>query len=332
MRMRAFALLPIALMTAMFFFGCGERETEGTKEDVKVAHSNPLMEKADSVFKSRDYEGSRAVYMDVVADAEASGNNSDLTEAYAMIARTHLITGQKEEARPWLDKAEKIAKSDEPLGWSRFLGVRGRLEWQDEKLEKATTTFMEMYEFTSKNKLHERAIDAAHMVAITGTEEQQVEWGLNGIKEAEAGNVTGWLGPLWNNLGATYENMGKYQESLDAYLKAREYHHEYGDEANKYIADWAVGHAYRLVGNTQEAEEWLTRTLEWCERAENTEFIGWCHKDLGEIELTKENYKAALDHLVIAEEKLKAEDMPNWDADGYKKLVEQIAETKAKVG
>jgi tetratricopeptide (TPR) repeat protein len=309
---------------------CSGCQTEKVKEDAAMDAENRLLDRADSVFRSRDYEGSRDVYLEAAKEAEASGDTSALTEAYSMIARTYLITGQRESGRPWIEKAEKLAKPDEPFGWSRYLGVRGRFEWQDEQLEKATATFTEMYDYTSGHKLHERAIDAAHMVAITGTHEQQIEWGKKGIAEAEAGNVTGWLGPLWNNLGATYEEMEKYQESLDAYLKAREYHHKYGDEANKFIADWAVGHAHRLVGNADEAEKWLTKTLEWCERAEATEFIGWCHKDLGEIELARENHKAALDHLEAAEEKLKAAGMPEWNPDGHKELVEQIEEIRAK--
>lgn len=321
----------IILLVTSALLGCGGSKMDQAGKEAEMSSNDTLLEKADSVFNSREYEKSRGLYMEAADRAEADGDNSLLTESYAMIARTYLIVGRKEEGRPWIEKAAKIADRDEKLGWSRFLGVRGRFEWQDEKLDTATATFEEMYEYAASNKLHERAVDAAHMVAITGTPDQQVEWAKRGIVEAEAGNVTGWLGPLWNNLGATYEEMGKYQKSLDAYMKAREYHHKYGDETNKFIADWAVGHAHRLTGNLDEAENWLTETLEWCEKAEATEFIGWCHKDLGEIELARENYKPALDHFVAAEERLKAANMPNWDPDGYSRIVGQIEDLRDKV-
>ncbi|MBU1317781.1 MAG: TonB family protein [candidate division Zixibacteria bacterium] len=293
--------------------------------------ANDYITEADKLFKSREYDKSREIYMKAMEKATEDGQNSELTESYSQIARCYLITDKKEEGRVWITKAAEIATPDEPLGWSRYLGVRGRFEWQDEELEKATATFKEMYEYCSGQKLHDRAIDAAHMVAITGSPEQQVEWGLKGIKEAEAGNVTGWLGPLWNNLGATYETLMRYDDALNAYIKAREYHWQYGTETNKMIADWAVGHAYRLAGNYDEAAKWLRPVLAWCERIENAEFVGWSHKELGEIDIINKNFKSALEHLVIAEDKLKAEQMPEWDPDGYKKLLGQIEELKSRV-
>ncbi len=282
------------------------------------------LEHADKQFKSGAYDESRDVYIKAMEKAKQDGQNSELTESYAMIARTYLITDKKEDGREWIEKAGEIANDDEPLGWSRYLGVRGRFEWQDKELEKATATFEEVYAYCSDRKLHERAIDAAHMVAITGDHETQVTWAMKGIKEAEAGDIPKWLGPLWNNLGATYDEMGKYQESLDAYLRAREYHYQHGDERNKMLADWAVGHAYRLVGNLDDALQWMEPVLEWSERLEDVEFIGWSHKELGEIALARGDNTRALEHLVEAEAKLKEAGMPDWWPDEYEKLVKQI--------
>jgi hypothetical protein len=50
-----------------------------------------------------------------------------------MAARSHLIRGEGAQGRPWIERAAKHATTDEPKGWSRFLGVRGRFEWQDQK-------------------------------------------------------------------------------------------------------------------------------------------------------------------------------------------------------
>jgi tetratricopeptide (TPR) repeat protein len=283
------------------------------------------MSQADSLFKGRQYVEAREIFLQAADMASAAKDNGSLTEAYAMIARSYLTTDKKDEGRPWIEKARGIARDDEPLGWSRYLGVRGRFEWQDKELEKATATFKEMYQYCSEKGLHERAIDAAHMVAITGGPAEQVEWGLKGIKEAEAGNVTGWLGPLWNNLGYTYEEMGKYRESLGAYLKAREYHHKYSDEKSKIVADWAVGHAYRLLGQSDSAAQWIAQDmLAKFESLGDVEFQGWTLKEMGEIALLESKPDSALTYFIRAEEKLRAADMLNWDADGFKKLREQI--------
>jgi tetratricopeptide (TPR) repeat protein len=125
--------------------------------------------------------------------------------------------------------------------------------------------------------------------------------------------------------------MGKFQESLDAYLKAREYHWHYGDEKNKLIADWSVGHAYRMLGDLEQAGKWLRPVLAWCERISEIEFVGWTYKELAEIEIIKENYELAVDYLLKAKKSLEESSMPDWDPEGYKKLVDQIKDTRKKV-
>ena len=321
----------VIFLVILFGGGYSAMANEQKRTETEMT-AGALLEKADQTFQSRDYEAARETYRQALAKAEAAGQNSELTEAFAMIARTYLTTDHKEEGRPWIAKAQKTAKPEEALGWSRYLGVRGRFEWRDKELEKAAATFTEMYDYCKNRQLHERAVDAARMMAIVGTPEQQVEWGKKGIAEAEAGNVSGLLGPLWNNLGATYEKMGKYPESLAAYLKAREYHWLHGNEWNKLVADWAVGHAYRLAGDLKQAGQWLRPVLAWCERINEVEFTGWSCKDLGEIEFAEGNYKAALNYLVRAEKHLRESGMPDWDAKGFQKLVGRIDEAKSKVG
>ncbi|MFH2034879.1 MAG: tetratricopeptide repeat protein [Candidatus Zixiibacteriota bacterium] len=299
-------------------------------EDTSMTIS-ALLEKADNLFKARQYDESRDIYIQVMDKAKAEGKNEALTEAYAMIARCYLITDRREEGLTYINLAKEAAAPNEPLGWSRYLGVRGRFEWQDKELVKATATFKMMYKFCSEKKLYERAIDAAHMVAITGTPEMQIEWGKKGIAEAEAGHVTDWLGPLWNNLGASYEDQKKYPEALNAYQKAREYHYKYGDALNKLIADWAVGHSYRLNKDYKNARDWLNPLVKKFEEVKSAEFVGWTNKELAEIAIAKEDYRTALKHMKIAEEKLKTEKMPEWDPEGYQEIVDQIAQLEQKI-
>ena len=320
----------IDALALVFMFSLTSVSQETPSMEARMSASS-LISQADSLFNSRQYDQARDLYMQAADNAQAAGDNSELIEAYAMIARTYLTVDNKEPGRAWLDKAALYARKGEPLGWSRYLGVRGRFEWKDNQLEKASSTFKEMYQYCSDNKLYERAIDAAHMVAIVGGPEEQVEWRLKGIKEAEAGNVTRWLGPLWNNLGWTYESTGKYKESVEAYIKAREYHYKYSDEKSKLMADWALGHAYRLNGQVDSAAQWITPDLlAKFETLGDDEFQGWVFKELGEIAILRSEPDSALAFLVRAEEKLRAADVPNWDAEGFKKLQEQIAGLKGK--
>jgi len=322
----------IILMLCIFIaFPIVKSEAQKTKEESGNMTAKELLEKADSIFRSRKYVESRDIYLEVVEKAETEKDNSLLTEAWSQVARSFLIVDDKENGKKWLQKASDIASDKEPLGWSRYLGVRGRFEWQDKDLETAVKTFKEMYDFCSANKLHDRAVDATHMIAIIVPPEEQVEWAKKGIAQAEAGKSEKWLGPLWNNLGATYEDLKQYDNAVDAYLKARDYHYKYGDDMNKLIADWAVGHAYRLAGDFDNAIKWIKPVLDRSEKLEATEFIGWSCKEIAEIEINNSNFKEALDYLIRAEKNLKAEKMPEWDPDGYKKLTEQIEEIKAKI-
>jgi len=320
-RINKFSLITVILILISGWLAADETETT----------TQGLLNNADEVFKARDYGGARDIYLNAAQSAEKEGNFSVLTEANAMVARTYLIQGQKDEGHIYLIKAVATADTSKPLGWSRYLGVRGRFEWQNMDLEKATLTFREMYRYCIAHELHERAIDAAHMVAITGTYDEQVEWAHKAIKEAETHGITSWLGPLWNNLGATYEELGEFDKCIDAYKNAREQHYKYGDEINKLIADWAVGHAYRLAGKYEAAEKWLKPLPEWCEKIGEVEFLGWSWNELGEIELARKNYLPAAKCFLEAMRNLRAAGMEEWDLAGYQELVRKLNETKKMV-
>jgi tetratricopeptide (TPR) repeat protein len=285
-----------------------------------------LLNQADSVFGLREYVNSRRFYQKALDAAKKAGDNSSMTEAMAMITRTYLIEKNMEIAVNWMHATEQIALEQEHLGWSRFQAVKGRFLWRENKLQEATKLFERLYEYCSKNKLHERAIDAAHMVAITGDYQEQINWGHKGIKEAEEGNVTGWLGPLWNNLGATFEDMGQYDSSLMAYRKARDYHYEHGTEANKMIADWAVGHAYLNLKDYDSAEKWLTPLIVWCQRLDDTEFLGLTAWDLGEVYYARGEPEKALGFYIVAEKHLMKAGMEDWDSEGMEEIRSRIAE------
>ncbi len=289
------------------------------------------LEYADSLFKARDYDNAREVYLAAAQTAIKAKDQSSLTECYAMIARCCLICDKKQEGGVWLEKSTEIARPEFRLGWSRYLGVRGRFEWQDNQIEKATETFKEMYAFCSVNHLHDRAVDAAHMIAITGTPQEQVEWGLKGIREAEEGNLTSWLGPLWNNLGATYEDLKEFAKSLDAYVRAREYHYKFGDKKNRLVADYAVAHARRNLGEYETALKSFEMLQKNFAELGDTEFQGLTAREIGEIHKAQGQGKEALTNFEAAAEFLSEAGMAEWDSAGFSHLQNLISELKAEL-
>jgi len=331
MRKIYYACLNI-LLGALFIIlsSCGEKALIATE----------LLTQADSLFKADDYEQAQAIYEKAAASAISEKNNSVLTEAYSQVARCYILAKDLDQGRQWLAKAEKIADPNQPEGWARFLGVKGRLEWQAEAVrtgefspvvKQAADTFKEMYDYCLAHKLYSQAIDAAHMVAIVSDMDDRIEWGLKGIKAAEEGNITGWLGPLWNNHGWNLDETGKYDQALEALLKAREYHYLSDNEMAKLIADWSVGHAFRMVGQLDTARAWITDVYnraasryEDSPSGENAEWVGFANKELGEIALALNQKSEALEYFVIARAKLQEAGMPDWDNKDFEELGNKI--------
>ena len=195
-----------------------------------------------------------------------------------------------------------------------------------------------MYEYCLTHSLHERAVDAANMVSITGSSDERIDWGLKGIEAAEQGSLESWLGPLWNNLGWNYDETGDHDNSLNALLKAREFHYKGEKELPKLIADWSVGHAYRKTGQIDSALTWMTKVYERSVKRhnenpspENAEWVGFSHKELGEIDLINNDIESAYEHFTEAQEYLQVAGMAEWDSKGYQEIIEKIEELRVKL-
>lgn len=294
---------------------------------VKTDAASRLRE-ADATFARREYAAAKPLYEACAGAAREEGARSIEVEALAQVARCWSLPAPERDlprAREWLARAGELASADDPPGWTRLLGVRGILEREEGDRPRALATFVEMYEYALARGLHRRAIDAAHHAAIAAPVEEQEAWAKKGIAAAEAGKETGWLAVLWNNLGATYEDQGRFRDAVSAYERAREYHHQGDQELPKLAADWALGHAHRLAGDLDAAERWLTPTLAWAERLGNREWIGYCAQDLGEVDLARGRREQGLGRLRAAREHLEASGLREHWPEGMQKLEDRIA-------
>lgn len=300
MTLRAFLLAAVAVC------GCGGNPPAPAPKAAQSAPAPPpgkaaeKLAAADALFRARKYTQARVLYEACGVVAERAGQRGTQVEALSQVARCWSLARKLDKGQGWLDLAKALASPDQPLGWTRYLGVRGIFERERGDKPRAKRTFVQMYEYAMERRLHRRAIDAAHHVAIVATPKEQVAWGKQGIAAAEKLGDVGWQAVLWNNLGWTHERQKRYAECLAAYQRARTFHHQGKRELPKLIADWAVGHAYRLHGKLDTAEAWLTKTRAWAFRRyrdkpnpKDAEWIGYCEQDLGEIELTRGRKQAA---------------------------------------
>ena len=324
MLLRRVSLLAVAAAVAAFAGCAGE-----TQEDTGLADR---LAKADEVFKSRQYAEAGVLFEEIAGEAEAAGDNSAFVEAASMRARSYLITEKKDEGRVWLVRAAAMAVESDPAGWSRYLGVRGRFEWQDGDNETATNTFREMFDYCGEKELWERAVDAAHMIAITGDQKEKFDWSLKGIEMAEKGGMDGWLGPLWNNLGWNYYDDERYGEAYDALVKAREYHYKGEAELPKLIADYSVAHVMMKQDRLHEAEAEMLKVLDWATRlnadgaSDAVEWMGFARWDLGEMVVESGDPATGVGMLKEALGEIEKSGMPNWDPDQWKRKQDRVTE------
>ncbi len=281
----------LIILTMLCLFQIGnaiDLKRKGDRVAADEITADSLLSGADSTFQSGDYETALEQYRAAFESAQEEFNRPVEVEALSQMARMNLILSNKEDGRNWLDKARERADKSDPLAWSRYLGVRGRFEWQEDDLKTAQATFLEMYDYCNANALWGRAVDAAHMIAIVSeSPNEQIEWGRRGIEAAEANEVESWLGPLWNNLAGTYYDMKQYDSALECYHKAREYHWRFSGEVAKLFADYHVGMTYRLLGEYEEAARWLRPVLAWAERLQNHSAAGQACQDLGEVAIAQ---------------------------------------------
>jgi len=315
--------------------GCsGENETSAT-ESVGTTREKPMatrIAEADQAFRNRQYSEAGRMFEEIAESAEAEGNDVAFVEAAAMRARSYLIEGDAESGRPWLARAEEKADTTAAAGWSRYLGVRGRFERENGDEETATKTFLEMFEYCSAHGLYDRAVDAAHMIAITGDPSEKLEWARRGIEMAEKGNMIGWLGPLWNNLGWDYVDAGQYDDAIEALRNARDYHYMGTAEIPKLIADYSVAHVLRLKGELEESRTAMTDVFERAQELREggnpdaVEWIGFSRWELGELAIAEGDAADGVPMMREALGELEQAGMPAWDASDWEKRNARVEE------
>ncbi len=309
--------------------------TEGAARGIDVTLTTRLAE-ADQAFRNNQYDTAGEMYEAVAGQALEDEDASTFAEAAAMRARCYLSQGEEADGLPWLLRAEEQADPEEPLGWSRYLGARGRFEWQDGDSVKATETFHEMFNYCESHELYDRAVDAAHMIAITGDPEERFQWAETAIEMAEKSGMQGWLAPLWNNLGWDYVDAGRYDEARAALEKAREYHYMGTAPIPKLIADYSVAHVMRLQGQLYEAQKAMNAVLLRAEELDGEgnrdaiEWIGFSRWELGEIEVAGNRREAGISMMRQALGELERAGIEKWDNADWMDRKERLSELEAE--
>lgn len=315
-------ILSLLLLTAACAFAI-EPKKKGDPMTLDRQSADVLLETGDTTFQKKDYATAFTQYEKAAGAAREEFNRPVEVEALCQMARMRLLINNLDDARKYLAEAASRADDSDSMGWSRYLGVKGRVEWKTGDLETAKQTFETMFDYCSLHDLWPRAVDAAHMVAIVAeSPDEQIEWSRKGIAIAEARETESWLGPLWNNLAGIYFDMKSYDSALECYQTARQYHWRFSDERAKLVADYHVGMVYRFLGNYKEAGSWLRPVLAWAERLQDHDMIGQACEDLGEAAVGLGKKSEGLEYLKRARDEYKLA--------GYEKSAPEIWESVNK--
>jgi tetratricopeptide (TPR) repeat protein len=289
-----------------------------------------LLQTADQSFQDRNIEQALLEYQTALESARSEFNRPVEVEALAQIARMLLILGKMDDGRKFLDEAAARANTEDSMGYSRFLGVKGRYEWKSDQLQQARFTFSEMFEYCTSHELWSRGIDAANMMAIVADDpEVQLEWSRRGIDLAEFNGVESWLGPLWNNLGTTLFDQKNFEDALEAFVKARDYHWRFSGEVAKLVADYHIGMTHRFLRDYETARKWLRPVLAWAERIDNHNIIAQSLEDLGECDIAQGNQARGLDLLERAKDEYEIDGAPDRIPEIYNAICARITKLKS---
>ena len=252
----------------------------------------------DELWNYDDPAGTEQKFQELLPGAREAGNADYVAQLLTQIARTHSLRQEFEAAHRTLDEVESMLTDDLVVARVRYHLERGRTFNSDRERVSARKHFLEAWNVARGASLDFYAVDAAHMLEIVTTGEEQLEWNLEASRVAEASSserARGWLGSLYNNRGWTYHDLGRYEEALAVFRVRVEWL-----EANKpdpvqiRITHWSIGKTLRLLERPQEALE-IQRQL-----AEDPEPDGYVHEELAECLLALDRADEARPHFAEA--------------------------------
>jgi tetratricopeptide (TPR) repeat protein len=219
----------------------------------------------DKLWNYSDPAATDAKFRALVSEAERGGEPEYQLQLLTQLARTQSLQGKFAEAHSILDGVEKELGPNTPVAEVRYLLERGRTFNSAMKTDEASRLFLRAFELGEQRRLDVFAIDAAHMMAIAEQDRaKQMEWNLKGVALAERSKderAQNWLGSLYNNIGWTYHDVGKFDDALATFQKALAFREQKGEAGSIRTAKWCVGRCLRLLHRNDEAMK-IQRDLE----------------------------------------------------------------------
>lgn len=227
--------------------------------------------------------GDPAASEKIFRDRLVSASGDLRLELLTQIARTYSLRGRFEDAHKLLDQIEPQLKDAGPAPRVRFLLERGRTFRSSGAADRARPLFVDAWQLALASGLDGLAVDAAHMVALVEPRtEDQLAWNQRALDLALTSPqpyARSWKGSLYNNIGWTLHDAGRFEEALANFQSALREREAQGTDTR--VARWAVARCLRSLGRYHEALR-MQRALE-SEFAAAHETDGYVFEELAEL-------------------------------------------------
>jgi tetratricopeptide (TPR) repeat protein len=215
-------------------------------------------------------------------------------EVATQVARAQGLQRKFADAHATLDSVEKHLDGMPAHVRVRYLLERGRAFNSSGAPERAVPLFAEALSLADCAGDSFYAIDAAHMLGIAAPAGDRLDWNLKALSMTEqAADVRSrrWLGPLYNNIGYTYQERGDFANALVYYRKALPAYEARGEPGPVRIAKWMIARAQRSLGELDAAEKAQRELLAEIDKLGEQD--GYVYEELAEIALARGDAAAA---------------------------------------
>jgi tetratricopeptide (TPR) repeat protein len=286
----------------------------------------------DKLWEYGNPQQTEIKFRELIPLAIESRNISYYTQLLTQIARTEGLQRKFKEAHNTLDTVEMMLTVKLVVPTIRYLLERGRVFNSNSEKDKAKPLFLDAWKIARAEKQDFYAIEAAHMLGIAETPEDQIEWNLKAIELAERSTderANLWLGALYNNTGWTYHDLGQFEKALDLFEKGLKWRQEKDNEKATRIAKWTVGRVYRSLERIDEAIE-IQRELEQEFIDRGLEQDGYVYEELAECYLLKDEKEEAQKYFKLAYELLSKDDWLKVNEPDRLKRLKELGEKEYK--
>lgn len=238
----------------------------------------------DALWNFDDPAGTETRFRELMVRAKDSPDQGYVAELLTQIARTQGLQQKFAEAHATLDGVDASLKPEMKAARVRSLLERGRVFNSSGKAMESIPVFKDALRLAQESGLENYSIDATHMLGIAEKGKESLNWNLEAIRLAEAAKdpkARRWLGPLYNNTGWTYSDMGEYGEALKLFERDIELRKNTATNVEVGIARWSAAKMLRHLGRVEESLTLQMELLDDPDRRDN-DSEGYTREEIGE--------------------------------------------------